>query len=104
MPKLFFITSKGDRHATLAPSGTTISEAGVDNKVEGAKPCDRSTHQGCHVLIEEAWAQVLDEPSPSETAILEQLPGRRPNSRLSCRIILTSDLDGLVVTIQGASA
>jgi 2Fe-2S ferredoxin len=49
--------------------------------------------------VDEGWLGVLEEPTPEEADLLEFLDSVRPNSRLSCQILLTDELDGLTVRI-----
>jgi 2Fe-2S ferredoxin len=53
----------------------------------------------CHVFIDEAWLSRVGEPSETELELLDSSIERRPNSRLSCQIQLTADLEGLAVTV-----
>jgi 2Fe-2S ferredoxin len=41
----------------------------------------------------------VGRPGASEEAMLDLNPERQPNSRLSCQINVTADLDGLVVNL-----
>ncbi|MEQ8964053.1 MAG: 2Fe-2S iron-sulfur cluster-binding protein, partial [Coleofasciculus sp. C2-GNP5-27] len=52
----------------------------------------------CHVYVEEAWLEKVGKTNPTEEALLGMRDDRKPNSRLSCQIQLTEDLDGLTVT------
>ena len=47
----------------------------------------------------EAWLEKVGKPDPMEEVILDQAPNRDSNSRLSCQIDVTEELDGLVVMI-----
>jgi 2Fe-2S ferredoxin len=76
-------------------------EAAVDNNVPGivaecGGSCSCAT---CHVYVDESWVGQLEEPTPEEADLIEFLDGARPNSRLSCQILLTDELDGLTLRI-----
>lgn len=58
----------------------------------------------CHVYVEDAWMGALKPADESEDAMLDVVEDRRENSRLSCQIELTEDLDGLTVTIAPGAA
>ncbi|MER9477475.1 2Fe-2S iron-sulfur cluster-binding protein [Mesorhizobium sp. M0520] len=58
----------------------------------------------CHVYVDEGWLAHLKPPAEIEDAMLDVTDERRPNSRLSCQIKLTDDLDGLTVTLAPSSA
>jgi 2Fe-2S ferredoxin len=49
------------------------------------------------VHVDEAWRAVVGEPSPMEEDMLDFGYDVRPNSRLSCQIKVTAELEGLVV-------
>ena len=51
----------------------------------------------CHVHVDEAWRATVGEPSPMEEDMLDFGYDVRENSRLSCQIKVTAELDGLVV-------
>ena len=52
----------------------------------------------CHVYVDEAWREKVGAPSPMEEDMLDFGFDVRPNSRLSCQIKVSDELDGLVVT------
>jgi 2Fe-2S ferredoxin len=53
----------------------------------------------CHVYVAEEWLDRLPPIQPDEETILAFSDWRQPNSRLSCQIKLTDELDGLCVTV-----
>ena len=77
-----------------------IRDWGLNIKAEcgGAASCAT-----CHVYVDEAWLEKLAEPSDDEEDLLYTAQDRRPNSRLSCQILLNDELDGLKLTLaEGA--
>jgi 2Fe-2S ferredoxin len=56
----------------------------------------------CHVYVDPAGADGLQEMSEDEDDMLDSSDHRRPESRLSCQIPFTAELDGLHVTIAPA--
>ena len=82
------------------PVGTSLmraaTDAGVDGIVGDCGGC--LTCATCHVVVDPGWADALPPPSDDELAMLEMTAVERsPTSRLSCQIVLTPQLDGLVV-------
>jgi 2Fe-2S ferredoxin len=76
-------------------------EAAIDNGVEGivaecGGACSCAT---CHVYVDPQWSGRLPPPHAQEDGMLDCVLDRRPNSRLSCQIKLTEDLDGLVLRV-----
>ena len=57
----------------------------------------------CHVYVDEAWLTKLPVPAEDEEDLLYTARDRRPNSRLSCQILLNDDLDGLRLTLADGS-
>lgn len=56
----------------------------------------------CHIYIHADWSDCVGTPEPGsiEHALLEGAPADlQPNSRLACQVVLTADLDGLVVRV-----
>lgn len=78
-----------------------IRDWGVDIKAEcgGAGACAT-----CHVYVGEAWLEQLHPPSDDEEDLLFSTLDQRPNSRLSCQILLSEALDGLTVTIAPSAS
>ena len=53
----------------------------------------------CHVYVDPAWQARLPAPMSDERELLNELSQCQDNSRLSCQIEFTPELDGLRVTI-----
>jgi 2Fe-2S ferredoxin len=53
----------------------------------------------CHVYVAEDWIERLPPIRPEEETVLAFSDWREPNSRLSCQIKVTDDLEGLCVTV-----
>ena len=73
-----------------------IRDWGVGIKAECGGSCSCAT---CHVYVGEGWLQKLAEPTDDEEDLLFSTLDKKPNSRLSCQILLSDDLDGLELTI-----
>jgi 2Fe-2S ferredoxin len=100
MPKLTFIEKNGKRKEVDAPIGLSVMEVAhrFDVDIEGA--CEGSLACAtCHVIVDEAWFDKLGEPSEDEEDMLDLAFGLKPTSRLGCQIVMTEDLDGLVVAL-----
>ena len=101
MPKIAFTEPGGGRREIDAPLGITLMEAARQNGVQGivaqcGGACACAT---CHVYIDPAWFAKLDPREEMEEGMLETAWESRDNSRLSCQIHITADLDGLQVTV-----
>jgi 2Fe-2S ferredoxin len=108
MPRIAFIEPGGARREVDAPIGITLMEAAAQNGVRGivaqcGGACACAT---CHVYVGRAWVDQLAPREDMEEGMLECAWERRDNSRLSCQIQITANLDGLEVTVpqqQGAA-
>jgi ferredoxin, 2Fe-2S len=107
MPRITFIEPDGSRRVVDAPLGVTLMEAAVQNGVQGILAlCGGACACGtCHVYVDAAWLPRLGAREEMEEGMLECAWEPRDNSRLSCQIHVTADLEGLEVTVpprQGA--
>jgi len=102
MPRVVFIQPTGDSQTVDVASGTSLMTAAVKHGVEGiigecGGVCMCAT---CHVYVREAFLDKLPPIKDTEEAVLEVTNAERlPNSRLSCQIKMTEELDGLTVTV-----
>jgi 2Fe-2S ferredoxin len=100
MPQITFIDPAGTARTIDAPVGQTVMETAIKNDVPGIEAecggaCACAT---CHVYVDEAWREKVGATSPMEEDMLNFGFDVRPNSRLSCQIKVSDELDGLVVT------
>lgn len=101
MAKITFIQHDGSRQTVDATPGITVMEAAKLNDVPGIEAecgggCSCAT---CHVYITEAWREKVGKPSDVEEDMLDIAFDVRDESRLSCQIKVTPELDGLVVEV-----
>ncbi len=100
MVKITYIDPAGASRTAEAEVGSTVMETAIRNGIPGIEAecggaCACST---CHVYVDEAWREKTGEATPMEQDMLDFAYEVRPNSRLSCQIRVSDDLDGLVVT------
>ena len=100
MPTIIYIEYNGTAHPVDVPVGRSVMQGAIDNNVPGIDAdcggeCACAT---CHVYVADDWRAKVGEPSPMEEDMLDFGYDVRPNSRLSCQIKVTDELDGLVVT------
>ncbi len=100
MIKITFIDSFGEKRTVEAEEGSTVMETAIRNSVpeitaECGGACACAT---CHVYVDEAFLPLTGGPSPQEEDMLDFAYGTQANSRLSCQIKVTPELDGLIVT------
>ena len=100
MPKITYITADGSRTEVDAPNGSTVMENAIKNMVPGIEAecggaCACAT---CHVYVDEAFMDKVGQPEDMEQSMLDFAENVQANSRLSCQITVSDDLDGLRVT------
>jgi 2Fe-2S ferredoxin len=99
MVKITCVSPKGDAKEMIAEPGECLMNVIVNNDIPGViGECGgcRSCAT-CHVYIADAWLDRMPPRSAGEDDLLEGVLDRRPNSRLSCQIVLSDALDGLIV-------
>jgi len=99
MVKVTFIDVQGTARTVEGEPGATLMETAINHGVPGIEAecggaCACST---CHVYIDEVWREKVGQPSPMETDMLDFAYGVQPNSRLSCQIKVSEELEGLTV-------
>ncbi len=99
MPTITFINHLGHSHEVIAVAGASLMETAVDNGVTGVVAdcggaCSCAT---CHVYIDPDWIARLPGPDASEQELLEFAIDLKDNSRLSCQIEITEEMDSMVV-------
>lgn len=101
MAKVTYIEFNGTAHTVDVPVGLSVMRGAVDNNVPGIDAdcggeCACAT---CHVYLEREWLEKIGTPVPGsqEASMLSFAAVAQPNSRLSCQITMTEELEGLVV-------
>ena len=100
MPKITYVHPNGAQEVLDVAVGTSVMRAAILNGVDGivAECGGEMMCATCHVYVEEPQLERTPKMSDDEVAMLEFTASeRRPNSRLSCQLVVTPELDGLVV-------
>lgn len=101
MPTITIIDRAGQEREIVATNGLTVMEIVRDNGFDELLAlcggcCSCAT---CHVFIDDAAVGRLSEMTEDENDLLDSSAHRQANSRLSCQLPVTDDLDGLRITI-----
>ncbi len=102
MANITWITEDGSEISVDVKDGLNLMEAATANNVPhiegecgGCLSCAT-----CHVFVDEAWLAKTGEVDDIEDTMLEMTDvEREPNSRLSCQIIASPELDGLILRV-----
>ncbi|WP_169568780.1 ferredoxin family 2Fe-2S iron-sulfur cluster binding protein [Sneathiella limimaris] len=103
MSKLTFVKPNGDRIEVEAPIGRTLLDIAQQNGLELEGACEGSLAcSTCHLIIDEDDFDRLPDASDDEEDMLDLAYGLTPTSRLGCQIIMTEELDGMVVSLPSS--
>lgn len=101
MPRITFIQPTGVETTIDAPTGRSLMQAATDVSLPGIVAecggcCSCAT---CHAFIEGDWFDRLPPAGPTELSMLEGLLEFQANSRLTCQIEVTGNMEGLRVRL-----
>ena len=104
MPKVTFVQKDGTRIDLDAPVGLSVLEIAHENGIDLEGACEGSLAcSTCHVIVDPEWYELLGEATEDEEDMLDLAFGLTPTSRLGCQIIMSPELDGLVVSLPQAT-
>ena len=100
MPKITYIDQKGDSKTIDVENGLTVMEGAIQNNVPGIDAdCGGSMACAtCHVYVEDSWLSKIPKAEDAENDMIDMAYNPKKNSRLSCQIIVSEELNGLIVT------
>ena len=101
MTKINYITHNNETHTIEVQNGLTVMEGAVQNDIPGI---DADCGGGmacatCHVYVKEEWFNKLPTKEDGEEDMLDMAFEPNKNSRLSCQLTVSDELDGLIVNI-----
>ncbi len=98
--KIIVTDQQGKTHELEGIEGWRVMEiirdAGLPIKAECGGCCSCAT---CHVYVDVEWVRKLYPLREDEQDLLDTAPDVRDNSRLSCQILMSEELDGLELTL-----
>ncbi len=104
MPKITFIDQAGNTKDVDAPVGLSILEIAHRNDIDLEGACEGSLAcSTCHVIVDQEWFDVLSEATEDEEDMLDLAFGLTHTSRLGCQIIMSDELDGLVLRLPAGT-
>ena len=101
MATLHVTNRAGDLHQIEAKTGTTLLEILRDNDMDVEAICGGCCSCAtCHIFIDDSWADKIPARSEDEQELVEETETyKASNSRLSCQVTMTDELDGLILTV-----
>ena len=106
MPKIIFKEKNGSSKTIEVENGLSVMEGAIQNNIPGIDAdCGGSMACAtCHVYVEEKWFNQLPKAEDAEVDMIDMAYEPKKNSRLSCQIIVSDELDGLeVITPENQS-
>ena len=100
MSKITYQDTKGNSKTIDVENGLTVMEGAIQNDIPGidADCGGAMACATCHVYVEEKWFNKIPKAEDAEIDMIDMAFEPKKNSRLSCQLVVTNELDGLVVT------
>ena len=101
MPKITYKDYQGSSKTIEVESGFSVMEGAIQNEIPGIDAdCGGSMACAtCHVYVEDKWFDKIPKAEDAEIDMIDMAFEPKKNSRLSCQIIVSDELDGLIVNI-----
>ena len=101
MAKITYIEHNGKNHTIDVQNGLSVMEGAVQNNIPGIDAdCGGSMACAtCHVYVKEEWFNKLPKKEDGEEDMLDMAFEPKKNSRLSCQILVSDELNGLIVNL-----
>ena len=100
MPKIIYKDKDGVSKTIEVENGLSVMEGAIQNDIPGidADCGGAMACATCHVYVEEKWLDKLPKADDAEVDMIDMAHEPKKNSRLSCQLIVTDELEGLTVT------
>ena len=100
MAKITYLTHDNKSHTIDVQNGLTVMEGAIQNDIPGIDAdCGGSMACAtCHVYVEEKWLDKIPKAEEAEVDMIDMAYEPKKNSRLSCQLIISDELEGLTVT------
>ena len=101
MPKITYIEYNGKTHTIEVANGLTVMEGAIQKNIPGI---DADCGGGmacatCHVYVKQEWFDKLPKKEYGEEDMIDMAYEPNKFSRLSCQLIVSEKLEGLVVKL-----
>ena len=101
MPKIIFVSADGSSQTECdAQAGDTVLTVAHENDIDIEGACEGSMAcSTCHILVDADYFAKLPAASEFEEDMLDLTYGLKPNSRLGCQVVVTDELDGMLLSL-----
>ena len=99
MAKITYIEHTNKEHVVEVPNNMSVMEGAVQNNIPGIDAdCGGSMACAtCHVYVDEKWFNKLEKKDEGEEDMLDMAYQPNKFSRLSCQLLVSDELDGLII-------
>ena len=106
MPKITYIEHNGKSHTIDVPKGLSVMEGAIQNNISGIDAdCGGSMACAtCHVYVKEEWFDKLPKKEDGEEDMIDMAYEPNKFSRLSCQLVASDGLEGLIVRLPAKQA
>ena len=100
MSKITYKDFQGNTKTVQVENGLSLMEGAIQNEIPGIDAdCGGSMACAtCHVYVDDKWFEKIPKAEDAEVDMIDMAFEPKKNSRLSCQIIVSDELDGLEVT------
>ena len=101
MAKITYKDFQGNSKTISVENGLSVMEGAIQNEIPGIDAdCGGSMACAtCHVYVKEEWFNKIPKAEDAEIDMIDMAYEPKKNSRLSCQVIVSDELDGLIVNI-----
>ena len=99
MARITYIEHTNKKHIVEVPNNMSVMEGAVQNNIPGIDAdCGGSMACAtCHVYVDEKWFNKLKKKDEGEEDMLDMAYQPNKFSRLSCQLLVSNELDGLIL-------
>ena len=100
MAKITYKDQQGNSKTIEVDNGLSVMEGAIQKDIPGIDADCGGSMAGatCHVYVDDKWYDKIPKAEDAENDMIDMAFEPKKNSRLSCQIIVSDELDGLVVT------
>jgi len=100
MAKITYKDYQGNSKTINVNNGLSVMEGAIQNEISGidADCGGAMACATCHVYVKDEWFNKIPKAEDAEVDMIDMAYEPKKNSRLSCQIIVSDELDGLEVT------
>ena len=100
MPKITYNDFQGNSKTIEVDNGLSVMEGAIQKDIPGIDAdCGGSMACAtCHVYVDDKWFDKIPKAEDAENDMIDMAFEPKKNSRLSCQLIVSEELDGLIVT------